>query len=150
MSQLSADTKHHILLEYTKHDPSHTFTALARRHAIKGGMRVIRRWHRQWDGTAASLVHKKGAGRPCILNRGEINRCIQAPILASNRSHTAVSYTQLLPEVQGKTGKHISLRTIQRIGKEQLRIKLKHTKKRTADECKCTHIHMNDNACISR
>jgi hypothetical protein len=47
----------------------------------------------------------------------------------------------LLPEVQRKTGKRFALRTLQHYGKEELRIKSRPTKKRTADESKCTAAH---------
>ena len=56
------------------------------------------------------------------------------PILAANRKHRPISYTQLLPSVQAATGSQLSLRTLQRYGKEELQVKSKATKKRTAVE----------------
>jgi hypothetical protein len=56
MPHLSAEAKHHILLEYAPHSATHSLAALAARHAVKGGKRVLLRWHQQWDGTAASLT----------------------------------------------------------------------------------------------
>ena len=141
MKHLSADTKHAILLEYIPRSATHNFAALAHRHAVKGGAEVVRRWHSQWDGTPLSLKEKKRTGRPRSLSRAEINRHVRAPILAANRAHRAVSYTQLLPEVQRKTGKQLTLRTLQRTGKKELGIKQKHTKKRTADESECTQTY---------
>jgi hypothetical protein len=72
-----------------------------------------------------------------VLTRAEVSRHIRAPILAANRAHRAVSYTRLLPEVQRKTRKQISIQTLRRYGKQELGVKQKHTKKRTADESEC-------------
>lgn len=139
MKSLSADIKHHILLEYSPHSHTHNFAALAAKHGVAGGGEVVRRWHAQWDGTPQSLERKPVAGRPRILSRAQVTRHIRVPILAANRAHRAVHYTQLLPRVRQSTGKQVTLRTIQRYGKEQLGAKDKQTTKRTADESKSTH-----------
>lgn len=106
---------------------------------MAGGAEVVRRWHQQWNGSAASLQEKKSTGRPRILTRAEVQGVVATPIRQKNRSHQPVHYNQLQPEVEEKTGKQVSVRTIQRYGKEELKGKLKHGKKRTCDECKCTH-----------
>jgi transposase len=139
MSQLSADVKHTILLEYAAHEASRSFSALARRHGVKGGGRTVQRWHSRWNRTPDSLKHAPVPGRPRILTRAETSRHVRAPILAANRAHRAVSYTQLLPDVRRKTRKSIALRTLQQIGQEQLGIKSQHTSKRTAQEGESTH-----------
>jgi hypothetical protein len=41
--------------------------------------------------------------------------------------------------VQQKTGTQISIQTLRRIGKQQVGVTMKHTKKRTSDESECTH-----------
>jgi hypothetical protein len=138
MSHLSPEARHHILLEYAPHDATRSFAALARRHAVRGGERTIRRWHEQWNGTPQSLQRKEGSGKARTLTTAEVSRHIRAPILAANRAHRAIHYTELLPEVQRKTGKRLSLRTLQQYGKEELGAKQKHTKKRTAEESECT------------
>jgi hypothetical protein len=57
---------------------------------------------------------------------------------------------QLLPSVQAATGSQLSLPTLRRYGKEELRIKSKATKKRTAVESESqqhTHsgwVHLNE------
>lgn len=141
MKQLTVEAKHTILLEYQPHSTTHSFSALARRHSIAGGERAVRRWHDRWDGTAASLQHKPGAGRPRLLSRAQISRHIRAPILAANRAHRAIHYTDLLPQVRQKTGKQISLRTLQRCGQQELGAKQKRSKKRTADESQSHYTH---------
>lgn len=150
MPHLSAEAKHHILLEYAPHDASHGFTALARRHAVKGGADVVRRWHQRWDGTAASLERKAGSGKPRALSTAEVHQHVRDPILAANRAHSAVHYSTLLPSVQEETGVELSLRTLQRYGKEELGAKQKHTKKRTAAERQCTAMATSDATCCLR
>ena len=134
MPHLSAEAKHHILIEYSPHDASRTFAALARRHAVKGGAQVIRLWHKHWDGTAASLAEGARAGRPRVLSRDQINRSIYTPLFRANRSHRAIHYTELLPRVRATSRTEISLRTVQRYGKEKLKARHKRGKKRCAKE----------------
>jgi hypothetical protein len=138
MPHLSADAKHHILLEYAPHDTTRSFSALARRHAVKGGADVVRHWHDRWDGTPASLQRKTGTGKAPLLSRAQVSRHIRTPILAANRAHRAIHYTELLPRVQAATGTQVSMRTLRRYGKEELGARQKHTKKRTAAESECT------------
>lgn len=137
MKQLSGETKHAILLEYQPHSPTHGFAALAARHSIAGGRKTVERWYSSWNGTPASLKHKSGAGRPRVLSKAEVSRHVRAPILAANRAHRAVHYTDLLKSAQQKTGKEVSLRSVQRYGKEELGARDKHSKKRTAQESQC-------------
>jgi hypothetical protein len=134
MKQFPPEQKHSILLEYSPHSRTHSFAALAVRHGVAGGEQTIRRWHQQWDGTAASLQRKEGGGRPRALDRREVQQHIHTPILRANRAHKAIHYPTLLPPLHQKMGKEVSLRTVQRYGKEELRVKQKRGKKRTAEE----------------
>lgn len=136
MKHFNAVTKHHILLEYTPHDKNRSFSALALRHSIPGGKKVVRDWYRRWNGTELSLHRKKGSGKQCLLSRAQIARHIGTPIRAANRSHRAIHYSDLLDAVRAKTRKQISIQTIRRYGKEILHGKNKHTDKRTKQECK--------------
>jgi len=138
MPHTSPDAKHHILLEYAAHDDTRSFAALAARHAIPGGERTVRRWHRRWDGTPRSLERKAGSGKARVLSRAEVSRHVRAPILAANRAHRAIHYTELLPRVQAATGKELSIQTLRRYGKEVLRGRDKPSKKRTAAESECS------------
>jgi len=130
-------TAHPILLEYSPHSTAHSFAALAARHDITGGRDVVRRWHNRWDGTPQSLQHKAVSGRPRVLSTQQVRRHIAAPIRNSNRAHRAVRYTKLLPQVQAATGSQLSLRTLQRYGKEEAGGRRTRGKKRTAEECEC-------------
>lgn len=148
MSHLSADAKHHILLEYAAGDSTRSFAQLALRHGVKGGARVVRRWHRRWNGTPASLQRKKGSGKQRLLSKAQVTRLVRQPLLAANREHRAVHYTQLLPTVRQKSGKQIALRTLRDYGKRELGAKEKHTKKRTADESKYKTTDERERACV--
>lgn len=148
MSHLTAEIKHHILLEYSPHSPTHSFAALAARHGVSGGARTLQRWHERWDHTPQSLKRREGSGKPRMLSRAQVNRHVRAPILAANRAHRVVHYTDLLTKVQQKTGADVSLRTLRRYGKEELGAKQIHTRKRTADESECMHINAGCNACM--
>jgi transposase len=134
MKQLSADTKHAILLEYSPYSAAHSFAALAARHTVAGGAEVVRRWHQRWNGTPQSLEHKKGAGRPRALSRRQVQQHVRTPILRANRARKAVHYSKLLPVVRQKTGKEIALRTLQDYGKKELGARQRRGKKRTAEE----------------
>jgi transposase len=134
MKQFTPEQKHEILLEYSPRSATHSLAALALRHAVKGGRRTIENWLARWDGTAASLQHAKGAGRPRSLTPAEVQRHITAPIRRKNRAHQPARYTELQPALEQRTGKQVSLQTIRRYGKEEAGGRLKHGKKRTAEE----------------
>jgi hypothetical protein len=139
MPHLSADAKHHILLEYAAHDATRSFAALAARHAVKGGERLLRLWHSRWDGTSASLARTPGTGRARVLSRAQVARHIATPIRAANRAHRAIHYTDLLPRVRAATGTQVSLRTLRRYGEAELAAKQQRGIKRTAAESKSAH-----------
>jgi hypothetical protein len=136
MPHLSAEAKHHILLEYSPRDTTRSFAALARRHAVKGGERLLRLWHRRWDGTPASLQERSRPGRPRLLSRAQVARHIATPIRHANRAHRAIHYTDLLPRVRAATGTQVSARTVRRYGEEELGAKQRRGVKRTAEESK--------------
>lgn len=78
MSDSTPQQKHSILTHYRAHDRGAGFDALARRFAVAGGGRTIQRWHSRWDGTAASLQHASGAGRPRTLSSAQVTRHVKA------------------------------------------------------------------------
>jgi hypothetical protein len=101
---------------------------------------VVRHWHDRWDGTPQSLEHRAVSGRPRMLSRAQVSRHVRPRILAANRRGEAIHYTDLLAPVQAATHTNVSLQTLQRYGRQDLAVKQKHSKKRTADECNCTHM----------
>jgi transposase len=120
MPHLSAEAKHHILLEYAPHCSDRSFAALAQRHAIRGGKQTVQQWHSRWDGTAHSLERREGSGRQRSLSSRQVQQYVRAPILRANRAHRAVHYTELVDSVREKTGTDVSVRTLRRYGKEEL------------------------------
>ena len=140
MSHLTPELKHEILKEYLPHSRDNSFLALAGRHNIKGGKGTIQRWYARWDGTPSSLRQRAGAGRHRLLSAAQLRDTIALPIRNRNRAHHAVHYTELLPTVRDRTGTSVSLRTIQRYGKEIVRARDKSTRSRTAGESKCKQI----------
>lgn len=139
MPHLSAEAKHHILLDYSPRSAAHSFAALAERHSIAGGANVVRHWHDRWDGTPQSLERRAGSGRQRTLSAAQVRRHVSAPIRNSNRAHRPVRYTRLLPQVQAATVTQVSLRTLQRYGLEEAGGRQTRGKKRTADECQCSY-----------
>ena len=135
MKHLTPDQKQEILREYSPRSTTHSFAALAHRHAVAGGGRTIQNWFARWDGTAASLQHAKGAGRPRSLTAEEVQRHIITPIRRKNRAHQPVHYSELQPAVEEQMGKQVSSRTIRRYGKEEGGGRVTRGKKRTAEEC---------------
>lgn len=138
--QPTAQQKHDILIHCESRLPNLSEVEVARLHGVIVNRATIWNWKQKWNRTPQSLEHKKGAGRPHILTPAEISRHIRAPILAANRAHRAIHYSDLLASVQSKTRKKITLRTIQRTGQKELGIRERITRKRTSQESKCIHI----------
>jgi len=134
MKHLTAEAKHVILCEHSPNDPTRSFTALAHEHAVHGGGDVIRRWHQQWDGTAASLERKAGTGKARILSREQVQQYVRTPILRANRAHRSIHYSAVAEQVRESTGVNVSDRTVRRYGKEELGALQMKGKKRTAEE----------------
>lgn len=134
MGIFTPQLKHHILSQYQSHSHQDSYETLAVRYNVAGGGSTIRKWHDKWNGTPESLERKKGSGRHRLLTRTQVYRYISQPIIKKNRHHRPVHYTQLLPSVRANINyADISLRTIQREGK-QLQIKKKRGMKRTSAE----------------
>jgi hypothetical protein len=148
MPHLSAEAKHHILLEYAACDTTRSFGALARRHAVKGGAQVIRAWHRCWDGTPASLERKQGTGRARTLSTAVVQRHIRTPILRANRAHRAIHYSSLAAQLRAATGSSVSDRSVRRYGKEEVGARQTRGKKRTAEEREYAHAHQRHCMCL--
>jgi transposase len=134
------ELKHFILTKYRSNTRGCGFEALAHQYGIAGGGKTIQRWYGQWDGTAASLKRKPGAGRPRLLSEDEVHQYITTPIKNNNRKAKPVQYRDVLHPLRQKTGKAVSLRTVRRYGKENAGINLRTATKKTEWECK-SRIH---------
>lgn len=131
--------KHNILTHYCAGQRGAGFGALARRFAVAGGERTIRRWHERWDGTPQSLEARARSGRPPVLSSQEVQQHVRAPLLRANREHRAIHYPKVHAALVQQTGKAVSLQTVRRIGHDELGARMKRGKKRTADERECMH-----------
>jgi hypothetical protein len=134
MKRPTAQQKHDILIHCESRRAHETEVDVAAAHGVTTTRETIWIWRLRWNRTPPSLERKKGSGKAPLLTPAEVSRHIRAPILAANRAHRVVTYPTLLPEVQRKTGKNLALRTLQDYGKQRLQARVKHTRKRTADE----------------
>ena len=144
----TAQRKHDILIHCQSRRTNETEEDVAAAHGVMASRKTIFNWRRRWNGTPQSLERKVGSGKASILTPAEVSRHVRAPILAANRSHRAASYTKIYDLVKQKTRKNLSLRTLQRIGKEQLHIKSKATVKRTKEEGQYNATSNESDACI--
>jgi len=136
MKQLTAEQKHSILTHLRSGGEGVSAEGVAAAHGVKGGSSTLKKWMKKWDGTAQSLQRREVSGRPRALSIAQATRHLKPRILAVNRRGQAVHYTTLLPAVTAASGKKVSLRTLQRYGKEDLSIKQRRSKKRPASERK--------------
>jgi hypothetical protein len=137
--------KQRVLTNYIPHSRGNGFHSLAKQFDITGGAPLVHYWYQAWDGTPSSLQNKCSPGRPTILNTHEINQHIGAVVRRKNRQPRAAHYTNLMHDIKRKSGKQVSLRTIQRYGKETLHIKDQSTTKREERECRSTYINTTTN-----
>lgn len=134
MKQLSAEAKHAILLEYQPRSATHSFSALAARHSISGGAQTLEKWFQRWNHTVESLKRHSGSGRPRALTATQVQRYIRQPVLQANRAHRAIHYPELMPRLRQTSARSVSLRTVQRYGQKELKIRDKRGIKRQASE----------------
>jgi len=124
--------KEKVVSYYYRHRPSATYSSVAKQFGIAGGHFTVSRWIKQSHRTKP----RRRSGRPPTLSRQEIYHLIERRIRTTNKAHKPINYKQIHTAVQQQVGKSISLRTIQRIGKETCGIKFKSTITRTPQERK--------------
>jgi transposase len=118
MTHFTPEVKHSILLEYCAGDNNHGFEALARRHAVRGGRRVVKRWFDRWDGTPQSLQEGDRTGRPRIVNADKAGAIIKQSVGRANRKHMAIDYVKVADDIRTKTDADVSVRSVRRWGRE--------------------------------
>lgn len=141
MPQLTPEQKQSILTHYTSRRNDESVDSIIARHGVSVTRQSVYGWLKQWDGTVASLTRSSGSGRPRLLSSRQVQHQIANRIRNYNRSGKVVRYTRMLPAVQAATGQQLSLRSLQRYGKEDLHAKQTRGKKRTADEGILTHAY---------
>jgi hypothetical protein len=121
--------KYQVLSQYQPRSRGHGFQALAKQFDIPGGARTVRRWHQSWDGTKKSLQSEPKPGKVSKLSNVQKDRHIRNYILQCNRDGERVTYRMVQSNVKKMTKKNLSLSQIQRIGKKELNISHKKTKR---------------------
>jgi hypothetical protein len=136
MKDLTPELKHSVLTHYTSPHHHQTLQQILSLHGVTVSRRTVELWKQKWDGTIESLQHQAGAGRPRVLSRAQVSRHVATPIRNANRAGRTVHYSTLMEQVTESTAQTMSLRTLQRYGKEECKARSTRGQKRTADESK--------------
>ena len=112
-SQYSPHLIQVILKEYKKGVRGQGFQALANKYNIKGGAKLIKCWHEKWDGSENSLKKRSGGDRRSILTPQEKKRHI-GDFVTKKSKIEAVNYREVSANVEKKTGRTPSPRTVRR------------------------------------
>ena len=136
MVKYSPNFKHNILTLYQPNVYNKGFKSLSTQFKIQGGAQTIKNWYDRWDGTEQSLNRHPTTGRKPILNTTQIRQFIKTPIRKKNQTHKPIHYQTIYQNLKKTINKQISLRTVQRYGKETFGIKQRTTKKCMSRECK--------------
>jgi transposase len=116
-----------ILQEYKPGVRGCGFKALSKKYNVIGGHTVILKWKKKWDGTEASLKKQSGGDARSILTPRE--KKVHIHDFATKKSKVeAVEYPEVKENVEKKTKKAISLRSVQKIG-QSLRLSSKKRKR---------------------
>jgi len=84
--------------------------------------KLVTQWHAAFHGTSQSLEKKCAGGRKRKLEDEEAQTHVKEFIENANKRGKAVSYADVHREVKQQTGKTMSLRTIQRVGRRDFNI----------------------------
>ena len=96
--------------------------ALAKKHKVQGGHNLIKYWLSKWDGTVESLETVSGGDHRSILTNQEKNKYVDRYITRRSKKG-AVQYPEVKVHIENKTGKNISLPTVQRTARTWTHIK---------------------------
>jgi hypothetical protein len=115
-TQYDPHLKQTILQQYQKGVRGHGFQALANKYNIKGGAMAVSYWFNHWDGTESSLTKHSGGDRRSILTPEEKKKYIKRFVDKKSKTEASI-YAEVLNNVEKKTKKSLTLRTVQRDGK---------------------------------
>jgi hypothetical protein len=107
---------HTVLQQYTRGVRGYGFAALAKKNSIKGGRQLVSYWYKKWDGTESSLSKQSGGDKRSILTPKEKKKHI-GDYVEKRSKVEAATYSEVKKNVERKTKKVPSLRTVQRLGK---------------------------------
>jgi transposase len=136
--QYSADTKHNILLQYRPHVRGCGFAALAKKHNVKGGARLVQLWYRGWNRSPESLKKQTTSHKPRILEAVEVKQHIRDYVEEQNQQAEPVGYKEVKEHVDQEIEKEVSMRTIQRYGKRDAMLSYKRTTRKLHIESEYT------------
>ena|ERR1044071_6332814 len=131
---VSVERKQEILKKYRPKVRGKGFKSLAKQYEIKGGPKTIRKWYQKWDGTKESLKKESGGDRRSILSEKEKKTLISG-FINKRAKKDAADYREVHENIESKTGKKISVKSVRRLGKE-LGATSKKTKRKTPNEGK--------------
>src|SRR5271156_3480575 len=117
MPHLSAEAKHHILLEYDPYNRYRSFTALAHKHNVAGGRETVERWFHRWDRIPSSLEECPRTGRPRVLSVDDVHELVAPIIRRANQENRVIDYAQVADELKEDTGCEVSSQTLRRYGR---------------------------------
>jgi transposase len=118
MPHLSAEAKHHILLEYDPYHRYRSFAALARKHDVAGGRETVERWFHRWDRTPSSLEECPRTGRPRVLSVDDVHELVTPIIRRANQENRVIDYAQVA-ELTRRTGSLTTLKSLTSLRKTQ-------------------------------
>ena len=97
-----------------------------KKYQVQGGSKLISEWYKKWDGTESSLRKQSGGDVRSILTPKEKKLHIRNFVTKKSKVEAAI-YPEVKKNVEKKTGKDISLRSVQEIG-QAMRISSKSEK----------------------
>src|SRR5689334_5595584 len=125
--------KQHVLQHYQPGVRGSGARAVAQKFDLPNH-KVVLNWAAVWDGTSDSLERKEGSGRKRKLTPEESKAHIEQFVVKRNRRGIATTYKEVKEEVEAKTGKDISARTVRRLGREEHKLTSKMVTRKLAIE----------------
>lgn len=128
MTKYSPAYKERVVREYQKGVRGRGFAALSKRFKIPKS--VIEDWWKKWiqaGQTIEAFAEEVGGDRKSVLTEKEKERYILDFVSHKNAKGEAVDYPDVHAYVVNCTQKDISIRSVQRIGKEEMGISWKQT-----------------------
>jgi transposase len=135
-SYYSPQLKQLVVDKFLSSQPKKSFRKIEREFEVgNGNGKTVGRWVKQYNGNIFSLMPIEHKGRPTNLTKHQVNFHIKNKIDKKNKRARPINYSTLYDSLPKKIRKQISLRQVQRIGRETLKGRKQKCVKRTLDEC---------------
>jgi transposase-like protein len=128
MTKYSKAFKERVVREHQQGVRGKGFAALATR--FKVSKFLIENWWKKWNAggrTIDAFEDEAGGDRRSLLTEKEKQRHILDFVKSKNSKGEAVDYTDVHKNVVNHTKKNISLRSVQKVGKEEMNLSWKST-----------------------